>query len=368
MSELFRWTGSIAALSAETVAELADRSTSWTRRYARVPRDILDRVRERRRRSAARARCRARWRGARHRSRCRARRARSGARRARRAGCAARWSAPPRTSRRCIAPLRPRAVEIEAEPGIVVGRRPDPLDSRRRVCAGRTRGVSEQCAHGGDPGTRRRRDRASSSARRPGAARSAVRVVLAAAALAGVHEVFAVGGAGAIAAMAYGTQSIASVRRIVGPGNAYVAEAKLQLSGVAAIDSPAGPSELLVIADDCARANSVAREMLAQAEHDPRAAVVVVALSQNAACAVEGEIALAARERAASRHHRRIAGDAWRAPLERLARVRDRVRQRIRARASPARAARSRRSRSRWFATPAPSSSVTPPPSHSATT
>ena len=70
------------------------------------------------------------------------------------------------------------------------------------------------------------------------------------------------------------------MRRIVGPGNAYVAEAKLQVSGVTGIDSPAGPSELLVIADESARADSVARELLAQAEHDPRAAVVVIALTE----------------------------------------------------------------------------------------
>ena len=95
-------------------------------------------------------------------------------------------------------------------------------------------------------------------------------MVLAAAALAGVDRVFALGGAGAIAAMAYGTAVVPRVDRIVGPGNAYVAEAKLQVASVVAIDSPAGPSELLVIADDSRDAARVARELLAQAEHDPR--------------------------------------------------------------------------------------------------
>src|SRR5690606_24826802 len=84
---------------------------------------------------------------------------------------------------------------------------------------------------------------------------------------------FAIGGAGAIAAMAHGTSTVPRVDRIVGPGNAYVAEAKLQVSGVVAIDAPAGPSELLAIADGSADPALVAREMLAQAEHDPRAAV-----------------------------------------------------------------------------------------------
>jgi histidinol dehydrogenase len=99
-------------------------------------------------------------------------------------------------------------------------------------------------------------------------------VVLAAAALAGIDRVFAIGGAGAIAALAYGTATVPQVDRIVGPGNAYVAEAKLQVSGAVAIDSPAGPSELLVIADASASPSAVAREVMAQAEHDPQAAVV----------------------------------------------------------------------------------------------
>ena len=101
------------------------------------------------------------------------------------------------------------------------------------------------------------------------------RVILAAAELGGVDRVFAVGGAGAIAAMAYGTRTIPRVDRIVGPGNAYVAEAKLQVASVVGIDSPAGPSELLVIADRTADPASMAREVMAQAEHDPLAAVII---------------------------------------------------------------------------------------------
>jgi histidinol dehydrogenase len=116
-------------------------------------------------------------------------------------------------------------------------------------------------------------------------------VVLAAAALGGVSRVFALGGAGAIAAMAYGTESVPRVDRIVGPGNAYVAEAKLQVASVVAIDSPAGPSELLVLADESADPVLVARELLAQAEHDPLAAVVAVATSARVADAIRAALA-----------------------------------------------------------------------------
>ncbi len=115
-------------------------------------------------------------------------------------------------------------------------------------------------------------------------------VLLAAAEIAGADRVFAVGGAGAVAAMAWGTKTIARVDRIVGPGNAYVAEAKLQVAGVVAIDAPAGPSELLVIADASANPMVVAREMIAQAEHDPLAAVVLVSTSRALANSVEREI------------------------------------------------------------------------------
>jgi len=101
-------------------------------------------------------------------------------------------------------------------------------------------------------------------------------VVLAAAALAGASRVFAVGGAGAIAALAHGTQSIGKVDRIVGPGNAWVAEAKRQVAGEVGIDSPAGPSEILVLADARADAGLIARELLAQAEHDADACVVAL--------------------------------------------------------------------------------------------
>jgi histidinol dehydrogenase len=124
--------------------------------------------------------------------------------------------------------------------------------------------------------------------------------VLAAARIAGVHRVFSLGGAGAIAAMALGTDAVPRVDRIVGPGNAYVAEAKLQLSGSVGIDSPAGPSELLIIADELANAECVAREAIAQAEHDARAIVVVLAVGRDAAVRI-AEAIVAAVENAPRR-------------------------------------------------------------------
>jgi histidinol dehydrogenase len=107
-------------------------------------------------------------------------------------------------------------------------------------------------------------------------------VVLAAAEIAGVDRVFALGGAGAIAAMAFGTDSVPRVDRIVGPGNAYVATAKAQLAGAVGIDSPAGPSELLVIADASVDTRAVAMELVGQAEHDPAACVVAVLIASSA--------------------------------------------------------------------------------------
>lgn len=171
-----------------------------------------------------------------------------------------------------------KKVEVKPEPGVTVGRRPDPL---RRVgcyapggraayassvlmCAipARVAGVKEivVCSPPGKNGM-------------------PSQIVLAACAIAKVDRVFAVGGAGAIAAMALGTTTIPRVDKIVGPGNAYVAEAKVQVSRIVGIDSPAGPSELLAICDDSCNAEVVAAEILAQAEHDPDSCAIVIALA-----------------------------------------------------------------------------------------
>jgi histidinol dehydrogenase len=121
--------------------------------------------------------------------------------------------------------------------------------------------------------------------------------ILFACALCGVDELYAVGGAQAIAALAYGTRTITGVDKIVGPGNAFVTEAKRQVFGTCGIDGLAGPSEVLVVADSSARADYVAGELCAQAEHDPEARVAAVsddrALLEAVATLLAGEFATA---------------------------------------------------------------------------
>ena len=117
-------------------------------------------------------------------------------------------------------------------------------------------------------------------------------VILAAAKIAGVHRVFKVGGAQAIAALAYGTATIPKVDKIVGPGNAFVAEAKRQVFGLVSIDMIAGPSEILVIADSKSDPRFVAADLLSQAEHDKMASAVLVTDSMELAQKVRDEIEL----------------------------------------------------------------------------
>ncbi|MBQ1212455.1 MAG: histidinol dehydrogenase [Clostridia bacterium] len=115
-------------------------------------------------------------------------------------------------------------------------------------------------------------------------------VILAAAKIAGVTRIFKVGGAQAIAALAYGTESIPKVDKIVGPGNAFVAEAKKQVFGKVSIDMIAGPSEILVVADGKSNAKHVAADLLSQAEHDKNASAVLVTDSMELAEAVSAEL------------------------------------------------------------------------------
>lgn len=115
-------------------------------------------------------------------------------------------------------------------------------------------------------------------------------LVLAAAALAGVDRVLGIGGAQAIAALAYGTKSIARVDKIVGPGNAYVAEAKRQVFGEVGIDMVAGPSEILVIADGSAPPDWVAMDLFSQAEHDESAQAILLSPDQEYLDAVAASI------------------------------------------------------------------------------
>ena len=114
--------------------------------------------------------------------------------------------------------------------------------------------------------------------------------ILAAASIAGVNRIFKVGGAQAIAALAYGTESIPRVDKIVGPGNAFVAEAKKQVFGRVSIDMIAGPSEILVIADGKSNPVHVAADLLSQAEHDKLASAVLVTDSEKLAQAVQAEL------------------------------------------------------------------------------
>ncbi|QFU15637.1 histidinol dehydrogenase [Microvirga thermotolerans] len=133
-------------------------------------------------------------------------------------------------------------------------------------------------------------------------------LVLAAARLAGVDEIFRIGGAQAVAALAYGTASVAPVSKIVGPGNAYVAAAKRRVFGQVGIDMIAGPSEVLVLADAHANPDWVAADLLAQAEHDPVAQSILVTDSPALADAVEAAV----RRQLETLPKAEIAGASWR--------------------------------------------------------
>ncbi len=115
-------------------------------------------------------------------------------------------------------------------------------------------------------------------------------VILTAAKIAGVDKIFKVGGAQAVASLAYGTQSIPKVDKIVGPGNAFVAEAKKQVFGMVSIDMIAGPSEILVVADNTCNPKYVAADLLSQAEHDKMASAVLVTDDMDFAMAVSDEL------------------------------------------------------------------------------
>ncbi len=115
-------------------------------------------------------------------------------------------------------------------------------------------------------------------------------VILAAAHVAGIDRIFKLGGAQAIAALAYGTESVPRVDKIVGPGNAYVAEAKRQVYGQVSIDMIAGPSEILIVADGRSNPRHIAADLLSQAEHDKLASAVLVTDSSDLAQAVQKEL------------------------------------------------------------------------------
>jgi len=133
-------------------------------------------------------------------------------------------------------------------------------------------------------------------------------LVLAAARLAGVDEVFRIGGAQAVAALAYGTESVSPVAKIVGPGNAYVAAAKRRVFGQVGIDMIAGPSEVLILADAHANPDWIAADLLAQAEHDPAAQSILITDSAPLADAVEQAV----ERQLKTLPKAEIAGASWR--------------------------------------------------------
>jgi histidinol dehydrogenase len=133
-------------------------------------------------------------------------------------------------------------------------------------------------------------------------------LVLAAAKLAGVDEIYPIGGAQAIAALAYGTESIKPVAKIMGPGNAYVAAAKRQVFGTVGIDMIAGPSEVLIVADRKSDPRWVAADLLAQAEHDEAAQSILITDDAGFADAVEAAVT----QQLARLPRGKIAGASWR--------------------------------------------------------
>ena len=131
--------------------------------------------------------------------------------------------------------------------------------------------------------------------------------VLAAAQIAGVTEIYSIGGAQAVGALAYGTQTIAPVDKIVGPGNAYVAEAKRQVYGTVGIDSIAGPSEILVVADSKNNPQWIAWDLLSQAEHDPSAQSILITDSEEFARQIIDAIAIILKDLPTQK----VAGASW---------------------------------------------------------
>lgn len=134
----------------------------------------------------------------------------------------------------------------------------------------------------------------------PGTDGSVHPLTLAAAKVAGADKVFKLGGVQAIGAMAYGTETVPKVDKIVGPGNVFVTSAKMQVRDIAEIDFPAGPSEVLIIADESADAAMAASDIIAQAEHDPNAVSVLVTTSGTLAGAVKDEVLIQAENTARS--------------------------------------------------------------------
>ena len=185
-----------------------------------------------------------------------------------------------------------RPLEVETSPGVVCSRITRPIDAVGLYVPAGTAPLPSTTLMLAVPasvaGCPRR-----VLATPPGPYGRADRAVLASAALTGIDEVYVIGGAQAVAALAYGTKTIRSVDKIYGPGNAWVTEAKLQVSldaAGAACDLPAGPSEVLVIADDGALPDCIAADLLSQAEHGVDSQVLLVTPSRRFAAAVQSQV------------------------------------------------------------------------------
>jgi histidinol dehydrogenase len=173
----------------------------------------------------------------------------------------------------------PAEVRLEVEPGVLLGRRFVPLGAVGVYAPGGRAAYPSSVLMGVVP-ARAAGVREIVVCSPPGESGEPSDVVMAAAAIGGATRLFAVGGAGAIGAMAFGTESVPPCAAIVGPGNRWVLEAKRQVAGEVIIDSPAGPSEVLVVADEaCADPGWLAAELICQAEHDPDAAVAFATTS-----------------------------------------------------------------------------------------
>jgi histidinol dehydrogenase len=192
----------------------------------------------------------------------------------------------------------PEEVTVQVSPGVTIGRRAVPLQ-RVGVYAPGGRAAYPSSVLMGVVPARAAGVEEVLVCSPPGPEGLPPAEVLAACAIGGASRLFCVGGAGAIAAMAYGTASIPRVDAIVGPGNRWVTEAKAQVAGSLIIDSPAGPSEVLVVADEEADPRLCALELICQAEHDPDAAVALVTTSmrllQDVRRALEMEVEQAPR-------------------------------------------------------------------------
>ncbi len=201
----------------------------------------------------------------------------------------------------------PRDLELPADDGVALGMRWTPLDAVGIYVPGGKAAYPSSVLMNALPARAAGVARVAMVVPTPGGALNPP--VLAAAHRAGVTEIWRVGGAQAVAALAYGTESVAPVDRVVGPGNAYVAEAKRQVFGHVGIDSIAGPSEVVILADAANDPARVAMDLLAQAEHDEAAQSILLTddAAFGAAVTREVERALATLPRGA------IAGASWRA-------------------------------------------------------